>query len=67
MISDAGCACVADPGADIVSMAHANKIAVMPFVGPSSILLSLMGSGFQVKNSLFTVTYLKTVKNVFKH
>ena len=40
VISDAGCACVADPGSDIVSMAHANKIAVVPFVGPSSILLS---------------------------
>tara|TARA_B100001115_G_C15738198_1_gene360037 strand:+ start:96 stop:803 length:708 start_codon:yes stop_codon:yes gene_type:complete len=46
VISDAGCACVADPGADIVSLAHSQKIAVMPLVGPSSILLSLMGSGF---------------------
>lgn len=46
VISDAGCACVADPGADIVSLAHSQKIAVIPFVGPSSILLALMGSGF---------------------
>ncbi|MDG2505208.1 MAG: SAM-dependent methyltransferase [Crocinitomicaceae bacterium] len=46
MLSDAGCACVADPGAEIVSLAHLQKIAVIPFVGPSSILLSLMGSGF---------------------
>ena len=46
VISDAGCACVADPGADIVSLAHSQKIAVMPLVGPSSILLSLIGSGF---------------------
>jgi 16S rRNA (cytidine1402-2'-O)-methyltransferase len=46
MLSDAGCACVADPGAEIVSLAHSQKIAVIPFVGPSSILLSLMGSGF---------------------
>jgi 16S rRNA (cytidine1402-2'-O)-methyltransferase len=46
VISDAGCACVADPGADIVSLAHSQKITVMPLVGPSSILLSLMGSGF---------------------
>ena len=46
VISDAGCACVADPGADIVSLAHSQKITVIPFVGPSSILLALMGSGF---------------------
>ncbi len=46
VISDAGCACVADPGAEIVSLAHSQKIAVIPFVGPSSILLALMGSGF---------------------
>jgi 16S rRNA (cytidine1402-2'-O)-methyltransferase len=46
VISDAGCACVADPGADIVSLAHSQKIAIIPLVGPSSILLSLMASGF---------------------
>lgn len=46
MLSDAGCACVADPGSEIVSLAHSQKITVIPFVGPSSILLSLMGSGF---------------------
>jgi 16S rRNA (cytidine1402-2'-O)-methyltransferase len=33
VISDAGCACVADPGAEIVSLAHSQKIAVIPFVG----------------------------------
>ena len=53
VISDAGCACVADPGADIVSMAHTNKIAVVPFVGPSSILLSLIGSGFSGQKFTF--------------
>lgn len=53
VISDAGCACVADPGADIVSLAHSQKIAVIPFVGPSSILLSLMGSGFSGQNFSF--------------
>jgi len=46
VLSDAGCACVADPGSEIVSLAHSQKITVIPFVGPSSILLSLMGSGF---------------------
>ena len=53
VISDAGCACVADPGADIVSLAHSQKIAVIPFVGPSSILLALMGSGFSGQNFSF--------------
>jgi 16S rRNA (cytidine1402-2'-O)-methyltransferase len=53
VISDAGCACIADPGADIVSLAHSQKIAVIPFVGPSSILLSLMGSGFSGQNFSF--------------
>ena len=53
IISDAGCACVADPGAEIVSLAHSQKIAVIPFVGPSSILLALMGSGFSGQNFSF--------------
>ncbi|MDC1362086.1 SAM-dependent methyltransferase [Crocinitomicaceae bacterium] len=53
VISDAGCACVADPGAEIVSLAHSQKIAVIPLVGPSSILLSLMGSGFSGQNFSF--------------
>ena len=50
VVSDAGCPGVADPGADIVSLAHSQKIAVIPLVGPSSILLSLMGSGFSGQN-----------------
>ena len=53
IISDAGCACVADPGAEIVYLAHSQKIAVIPFVGPSSILLALMGSGFSGQNFSF--------------
>ena len=53
VISDAGCACVADPGAEIVSLAHSQKIAVIPFVGPSSILLALMGSGFSGQSFSF--------------
>ena len=53
VISDAGCACIADPGAEIVSLAHSQKIAVIPFVGPSSILLALMGSGFSGQNFSF--------------
>src|SRR5690606_2293104 len=45
LMSDAGCPGVADPGAVIVSLAHEKGIKVVPMVGPSSILLSLMGSG----------------------
>lgn len=45
LISEAGCPAVADPGADLVRLAHARGIAVRPLVGPSSILLALMASG----------------------
>lgn len=46
LLSDCGCPAVADPGSQIVAMAHTLDIAVLPLVGPSSILLSLMASGF---------------------
>jgi 16S rRNA (cytidine1402-2'-O)-methyltransferase len=45
LISEAGCPAVADPGADLVKLAHQRGITVKPLVGPSSILLALMGSG----------------------
>ena len=45
LISDAGCPGIADPGADLVSIAHLRKIKVIPLVGPSSIFLALMASG----------------------
>lgn len=45
LLSEAGCPGVADPGAKIVEMAHRKGIEVVPLVGPSSILLALMGSG----------------------
>lgn len=45
LISEAGCPAVADPGADLVGLAHKNGIRVVPLVGPSSILLALMASG----------------------
>lgn len=45
LLSEAGCPGVADPGARIVEMAHRKGIEVVPLVGPSSILLALMGSG----------------------
>jgi 16S rRNA (cytidine1402-2'-O)-methyltransferase len=45
LLSEAGCPAVADPGADLVRAAHRTGIAVVPLVGPSSILLTLMASG----------------------
>ncbi len=46
VISEAGCPAVADPGADIVAAAQRAEFKVIPLIGPSSILLALMGSGF---------------------
>ncbi len=45
VLSEAGCPGIADPGADIVKLAHQKNIQVVPLVGPSSILLALMASG----------------------
>jgi 16S rRNA (cytidine1402-2'-O)-methyltransferase len=45
LLSDAGLPCIADPGHRVVMKAHELGIAVIPWVGPSSILLTLMGSG----------------------
>lgn len=45
VISEAGCPGIADPGADLVELAHRKGIRVVPLVGPSSILLALMASG----------------------
>ncbi|HEX8516578.1 MAG TPA: SAM-dependent methyltransferase [Bacteroidia bacterium] len=53
IISEAGCPGVADPGADVVRLAHERNILVVPLVGPSSILLSLMASGFNGQNFAF--------------
>lgn len=53
VISEAGCPGVADPGAEVVSWAHLHGIKVVPFVGPSSILLALMASGFNGQNFAF--------------
>lgn len=53
IISEAGCPCVADPGADLVLLAHQNHIEVIPLVGPSSIILALMASGLNGQNFAF--------------
>jgi 16S rRNA (cytidine1402-2'-O)-methyltransferase len=53
LMSDAGCPGIADPGADVVAMAHAADIKVVPLVGPSSIFLALMASGMNGQNFAF--------------
>lgn len=53
VISEAGCPGIADPGALAVQYAHKNKIKVKPLVGPSSILLALMGSGLSGQKFAF--------------
>lgn len=53
VISEAGCPGVADPGADVARAAHRLGIKVVPMVGPSSILLSLMASGLNGQSFAF--------------
>lgn len=53
VISEAGCPAVADPGADLVAAAQERGIEVIPLVGPSSIIMALMGSGFNGQTFAF--------------
>ncbi len=53
LLSEAGCPAVADPGAELVRLAHKNNITVVPLVGPSSILLALMASGLNGQRFAF--------------
>ncbi|WP_411031013.1 SAM-dependent methyltransferase [Spongiimicrobium sp. 3-5] len=53
ILSEAGCPGIADPGADVVRIAHEKGIQVVPLVGPSSILLALMASGLNGQNFAF--------------
>ena len=53
VLSEAGCPGIADPGADIVDLAQRTNIKVVPLVGPSSILLALMASGFNGQSFCF--------------
>jgi len=53
MISEAGCPGIADPGAELVAQAHMHDIRVSPLVGPSSIILALMASGFSGQEFTF--------------
>lgn len=62
LLSDAGTPCVADPGSEIVALAHKKNIEVIPIVGASSILLALMASGFNGQSFAFH-GYLPIDKN----
>ncbi|MDX2174560.1 MAG: SAM-dependent methyltransferase [Bacteroidota bacterium] len=62
LMSDAGCPGIADPGAEVVKLAHQHNIEVAPLVGPSSIVLSIMASGFTGQNFAF-VGYLPIEKD----
>lgn len=53
IISEAGCPAIADPGADVVAIAQQRKYKVVPLVGPSSIIMSVMGSGFNGQSFAF--------------
>ena len=53
VISEAGCPAVADPGADVVAIAQRKNLKVVPLVGPSSIILSVMVSGFHGQSFAF--------------
>jgi len=53
LISEAGCPAIADPGADIVAIAQQKNYRVVPLVGPSSLLMALMASGFNGQSFAF--------------
>lgn len=53
LLSEAGVPAIADPGANIVMLAHQKKVEVVPLVGPSSIILAMMGSGLNGQNFAF--------------
>tara|TARA_R110000868_G_scaffold174537_3_gene411277 strand:- start:3417 stop:4133 length:717 start_codon:yes stop_codon:yes gene_type:complete len=53
LLSEAGCPGIADPGAEVVKLAHQNNIKVVPLVGPSSILMAMMSSGMNGQSFTF--------------
>ncbi len=62
LLSDAGCPGIADPGAEVIKIAHQKRIQVVPLVGPSSILLAMMSSGMNGQSFTFN-GYLPIDKN----
>ena len=70
VISEAGCPAVADPGADVVAIAQRKNLKVVPLVGPSSIIMSVMGSGFNGQSFAFhgyLPIELVSVRNVLRY
>ena len=63
VISEAGCPGIADPGSEIISLAHSKNIKVVPLIGPSSILLALIASGMNGQNFCFN-GYLPKERNL---
>ena len=63
VISEAGCPGIADPGSDIVSIAHSKNLKIIPLIGPSSILLALIASGMNGQNFCFN-GYLPKERNL---
>ncbi|WBF65297.1 MAG: SAM-dependent methyltransferase [Candidatus Kinetoplastibacterium crithidii] len=53
LVSEAGCPAIADPGSQVVKIAHSMGIQIKPYVGPSSIILGLMSSGLNGQNFAF--------------
>lgn len=53
VLSEAGCPAIADPGSEVIRIAHEQNIKVVPLVGPSSIILALMASGLNGQNFAF--------------
>ena len=73
LLSEAGCPGVADPGSEVVRLAHQHGISVKPLTGPSSILLALIGSGMNGQNFAFNgylpkdkLARIKAIKNLEK-
>lgn len=62
VLSEAGVPCVADPGAELVRLAHRQNIEVVPLVGPSSVILALMASGLNGQSFAF-VGYLPVARH----
>ncbi|MCE2611900.1 SAM-dependent methyltransferase [Flavobacteriaceae bacterium D16] len=74
VLSEAGCPGIADPGADVVRLAHQMNIRVVPLVGPSSIVLALMASGLNGQSFAFngylpidTAERKRTIRSLEKH
>ena len=57
LLSEAGVPAIADPGSEVVKLAHQKNIRVVPLVGPSSIILAMMASGMNGQSFTFNGYY----------